>query len=284
MSDLPRVDITELLEAGVHFGHRKSRWNPKMAPYIYGTRDDIHIINLKQTVSLMQIALQEIYNTVKKGGKVLFVSTKIQSSDIIAEYIEKCGQYYVNNRWLGGTLTNWATISRSIKTLDNIEKLLEDEDLKSKYTKKEILNFERQKNKLNMSLGGIRQLKKLPDLIVIIDTNKEHLAITEARKLGIPMVAIVDTNSDPDNIAFPIPGNDDSMRAIKLYCQLFCDAVLKGTQDALVQSGVDIGSIDQDHNSNSKVVKIKQSKKLSKAVTETEDQDDTKSDSEENSF
>ena len=152
MSDLPRVDITELLEAGVHFGHRKSRWNPKMAPYIYGTRDDIHIINLKQTVSLMQIALQEIYNTVKKGGKVLFVSTKIQSSDIIAEYIEKCGQYYVNNRWLGGTLTNWATISRSIKTLDNIEKLLEDEDLKSKYTKKEILNFERQKNKLNMSL------------------------------------------------------------------------------------------------------------------------------------
>ncbi len=241
MSNLPKVSVTELLDAGIHFGHKTSRWNPKMAPYIYGVRDNIHIIDLQQTAPLMQNALQKIYETVKNNGKVLFVSSKVQATDLIAEYAEKCGQFYVNNRWLGGMLTNWGTISKSIKKIDNYEKILEDEEQKSSYTKKELLDFSRKKEKLLKSLAGIRKIGGRPDLIVVIDTNKEHLAISEAVKLGVPIVAVVDSNSNPDNVDYPIPGNDDAIRSIRLYCTLFAEAALAGIQDALSDSGVDVG-------------------------------------------
>jgi len=261
------VDIRELLDAGVHFGHKTSRWNPKMAPYIYGIRDDVHVIDLQQTVVLMQNALNVIYETVKKNGKVLFVSTKIQASDIVAEYAEKCGQYYVNHRWLGGMLTNWGTISGSIKKLDALEKILETEEEYAVYTKKEILEMTRKKDKLLKSLGGIRNIGTKPNLIVVIDTNKEHLAIQEALKLGVPIAAIVDTNSNPDNIDYPIPGNDDAIRSIRLYCSLFADAALAGVEEALVASGVDIGAMT-DHEEKNRAIKnvskLKQTKKFTK--------------------
>jgi len=278
MSKLPTTTISELLDAGVHFGHKKARWNPKMAPYIYGVKDDTHIIDLQQTVGLVQVALNVIYETVKKNGKVLFVSTKIQARDILAEYAEKCGQYYVNYRWLGGMLTNWGTISRSIKKLDNLEKTLNDQEDLETYTKKEILDFTRKRDKLLESLGGIRNIGEKPDLIVVIDTNKEHLAIKEAIKLGIPIVAVVDTNSDPDNINYPIPGNDDAIRSIRLYCTLFSDAVLAGIQEALSASGVDLGMVENPENAKEKTVlgitKLKTVKKLSKA--HINDEADTK--------
>jgi small subunit ribosomal protein S2 len=241
MSNLPKVSVAALLDAGIHFGHKSTRWNPKMAPYIYGTRDNIHIIDLQQTVPLMEMALKKIYETVKNNGKVLFVSSKVQATDLIAEYAEKCGQFYVNNRWLGGMLTNWSTISKSIKKIDNIEKALADEDLVATYTKKETLDLNRRRDKLLKSLAGIRKIGGRPDLIVVIDTNKEHLAISEAVKLGVPVVAVVDSNSNPDNIDFPIPGNDDAIRSIRLYCSLFADAALAGIQDAMSDAGADAG-------------------------------------------
>ncbi len=268
MSKVNTVNVRELLDAGVHFGHKTSRWNPKMAPYIYGIRDDVHVIDLQQTAALIQVALNVIYETAKKNGKILFVSTKVQASDVIAEYAEKCGQYYVNHRWLGGMLTNWGTISESIKKLDHLEKILGNEEEYSVYTKKEILEMTRKKDKLLRSLGGIRNINTKPNLLVIIDTNKEHLAIQEAVKLGIPIVAIVDTNSDPDNIDYPVPGNDDAIRSIRLYCSLFADAVLAGIEEALTASGVDIGSVaaPDEKSSNIKgVSKLKTTKKFSKA-------------------
>ncbi len=240
---LPPVKISELLEAGVHFGHKTSRWNPKMAPYIYGKKDEVHILNLEHTAPLMYIALSKIYETVKNNGKILFVGTKVQASDIIAEYAEKCGQYYVNHRWLGGMLTNWGTISRSIKKLDEFEKVLHSSEESEIYTKKEVLDLSRKKEKLMRSLGGIRHIGDRPNLLIIIDTNKEHLAVAEAQKLNIPIIAVVDSNSNPDGINYPIPGNDDAIRSIKLYCKLFADAALIGIEDALVASGVDIGEI-----------------------------------------
>ncbi|MCC8399834.1 MAG: 30S ribosomal protein S2 [Rickettsia endosymbiont of Platyusa sonomae] len=279
MSKIKAVNVRELLDAGVHFGHKTSRWNPKMAPYIYGIRDDIHVIDLQQTAALMQMALNVIYETVKKNGKILFVSTKVQASDIIAEYTEKCGQYYVNHRWLGGMLTNWGTISASIKTLDNLEKILENEEEYSVYTKKEILEMTRKKDKLLKSLGGIRHIGTKPNLLVVIDTNKEHLAIQEAVKLGIPIIAIVDTNSNPDNIDHPIPGNDDAIRSIRLYCSLFADAVLAGIEEALAASGVDLGSIatHEEKNTNVKAItKLKPTKKFSK-TSELNNQEAAKS-------
>ena len=267
MSKLPNISVRELLDAGVHFGHKTVRWNPKMAPYIYGSRDEVHIIDLQQTAVLMQVALNAIYETVKKNGKVLFVSTKIQASSIIAEYAEKCGQYYVNHRWLGGTLTNWDTVSRSIKKLENIEKILGNEEEIATFTKKEVLELNRDKDKWLKSLGGIRNMGGRPDLIVIIDTNKEHLAIKEAVKLGIPIAAIVDTNSEPDNIDFPIPGNDDAIRSINLYCSLFANAALSGIEEALSASGVDLGeSIDRVETNTQDVVRLKATKKISKTV------------------
>ena len=268
MSKVNTVNVRELLDAGVHFGHKTSRWNPKMAPYIYGIRDDVHVIDLQQTAALIQVALNVIYETAKKNGKILFVSTKVQASDVIAEYAEKCGQYYVNHRWLGGMLTNWGTISESIKKLDHLEKILGNEEEYSVYTKKEILEMTRKKDKLLRSLGGIRNINTKPNLLVIIDTNKEHLAIQEAVKLGIPIVAIVDTNSDPDNIDYPVPGNDDAIRSIRLYCSLFADAVLAGIEEALTASGVDLGSVaapDEKSNNIKGISKLKTTKKFSKA-------------------
>lgn len=264
MSKLPAFSVSTLLDAGVHFGHKKHRWNPKMSPYIYGIREDIHIIDLNQTVGLLKRALNVIYETVKKNGKILFVGTKVQASSIIAEYAEKCGQHYVNHRWLGGMLTNWGTISKSIKKLENLEKILNDEELSSAYTKKELLDISRKCEKLQKSLGGIRTLNGKPDLLVIIDTNKEHLAIEEAVKLGLPIIAIVDTNSDPDNVNFPIPGNDDAIRSIKLYCSLMSDTALAGIEDSLVASGVDIGALasnEEKSKTAGKVSKLKTSNK-----------------------
>lgn len=267
MTKIETINIRDLLDAGVHFGHKASRWNPKMAPYIYGIRDDIHIIDLKQTAALMQQALDVIHDTAKKNGKILFVSTKVQASDLIAEYAEKCGQHYINHRWLGGMLTNWGTISASIKKLDNLEKILADEEVNSGYTKKELLDITRKKDKLLRALGGIRNIETKPNLLVIIDTNREHLAIKEAKQLGIPVIAIVDTNSDPDDIKYPIPGNDDAIRSIKLYCSMFSDAVISGIEESMIASGVDLGSIE-NHEEKGKsaknITKLKLAKKFSK--------------------
>jgi small subunit ribosomal protein S2 len=273
MSNLPKVSVADLLDAGIHFGHKTSRWNPKMAPYIYGVRDKVHIIDLQQTVPLMQIGLQKIYETVKNNGKVLFVSSKVQATELVAEYAEKCGQFYVNNRWLGGMLTNWSTISKSIKKLDHIEKVLEDEELMATYTKKEILDFSRKRGKLLKSLSGIRKIGGRPDLLVVIDTNKEHLAISEAVKLGVPIVAVVDSNSDPDNINYPIPGNDDAIRSIRLYCSLFADAALAGIQDALADSGADVGltnKVTKENKTLDGVTKLEKAAKVSKARPKVE--------------
>jgi len=271
MSNLPTVTIAELLDAGVHFGHNSSRWNPKMAPYIYGVRDNIHIIDLQQTEPLMKIALKKIYETVRNNGKVLFVGSKVQATDLISQYAEKCGQFYVNNRWLGGTLTNWNTISKSIKTLENIEKTIEDSESADKYTKKELSDFNRKREKLLKSLAGIRKIGGKPDLLVVIDTNKEHLAIKEAQKLGIPLVAVVDSNSDPDGIDYPIPGNDDAIRSIRLYCSLFSAAALAGIQASLTEAGADAGvttEVTKEDKTLDNVKKITKSAKVSKATSD----------------
>lgn len=266
MSKLPKVSISELLDAAVHFGHKAVRWNPKMAPYIYGIRDDIHIIDLQQTAVLLQVAMKKIYETVRSNGRILFVGTKVQATDIISEAAEKCGQYYVNHRWLGGTLTNWGTVSQSIKKLEELEKTLADEEIVASYTKKEILDISRKKDKLLSAFAGIRNLNGSPDLLVIIDTNKEHLAIKEAQKLNIPIIAIVDTNSDPDNITYPVPGNDDAIRSIRLYANLFAQAALVGIEESLAASGVDLGEVvhntEHSKDSASKVTKLKTSKKV----------------------
>lgn len=269
MSNLPKVSISDLLDAGIHFGHKTSRWNPKMEPYIYGIKDNIHIIDLQQTVPLLTVALKKIYETVKNNGKVLFIGSKVQATDLIAEYAKKCDQYYINHRWLGGILTNWATVSKSIKKLETIEKTLSDEESAEGYTKKELLDLTRKKDKLEKSFSGIRNINGRPDLVVIIDTNKEHLAVKEALKLGIPIVAVVDSNSDPDDVDFPIPGNDDAIRAIRLYCNLFAEAALVGIQDSLRDSGVDIGSSAKvKHETNlDDVKKIEKTGKVSKAKT-----------------
>lgn len=267
MSDLPKVSVSDLLDAGIHFGHKTSRWNPKMEPYIYGVKDNVHIIDLQQTVPLLQIALKKIYETVKSNGKVLFVSSKVQATELVAEYAKKCDQYYINHRWLGGILTNWSTISKSIKKLDAIEKILDNEEDVINYTKKELLDLTRKKEKLIRSFSGIRNIGGRPDLVVVIDTNKEHLAVKEAVKLSIPIVAVVDSNSDPDHIDFPIPGNDDAIRSIRLYCSLFADAALAGIQASLRNSGVDVGSAIKAKTENTMdgVKKIDKTAKVSKA-------------------
>ena len=245
-NNLPNVTILELIESGVHFGHKTMRWNPKMSPYIFGVKDDIHIIDLQQTLPLLYSALNVIYNVAKNNGRILFVGTKNQASEMIAEAAKSCGQYYVNHRWLGGMLTNWSTINRSIKKLNDLEKLVQAntesvEEEKTKFTKKEILEITRKIEKLEKALGGIRDMAGVPDIIFVIDTNKESLAIEEAKKLGVPVVAIVDSNSNPDNIDYPIPGNDDATRSIRLYCRVLADTVLAGLKESLISSGIDIG-------------------------------------------
>ncbi len=239
---LPNVSMRQLLEAGVHFGHQTHRWNPKMAPFIFGSRNNIHIIDLTQTVPLLHQALLTVADTVAKGGRVLFVGTKRQASDAVAEAARSCAQYYVNHRWLGGTLTNWRTISNSIRRLKSLEELLGGET--QGLTKKELLQLTREKDKLERSLGGIKDMGALPDLMFVIDTNKESIAIAEARKLNMPVVAIVDSNCDPDGISHPIPGNDDAGRAITLYCDLISRAALDGIERAQGSSGVDLGALE----------------------------------------
>jgi small subunit ribosomal protein S2 len=231
MSALPDFSMRELIEAGVHFGHKTKRWNPRMAPFIYGARNDIHIIDLGQTVPMLHRALSAVRATVAKNGRILFVGTKRQASDEIAESAKRCGQYYVNQRWLGGMLTNWSTIQNSIRQLRKYEEQLADAD--SGLTKKEVLTTQRARDKLDRSLGGIRDMGGKPDLLFIIDTQREDLAVKEAQKLGIPIVAIVDTNCSIDGIDFPIPGNDDATRAIKLYCRLIADAAISGLKENL---------------------------------------------------
>ena len=240
---LPEYTLKDLLESGVHFGHQTHRWNPLMQDYIYGVRNGIHIIDLTQTFQLLDVALNYVQETVSKGGSILFVGTKRQAQKSISEAAERSAQYYMNHRWLGGTLTNWKTVSNSISRLKKLDEQLSDGA--TGLTKKERLNLEREQSKLNASLGGIREMGGTPDLLFVIDTNKEALAIQEAKKLGIPVIAIIDTNSDPSFIDYPIPGNDDAARSISLYCDLVAKAALEGMTNQLTTAGVDIGaSID----------------------------------------
>ncbi len=237
---LPDFTMRQLLEAGVHFGHQTHRWNPKMKPYIFGDRNNIHIIDLAQTVPMLSRALQTVSDTVARGGRVLFVGTKRQASDIIADAAKRSAQYYVNSRWLGGMMTNWKTISNSIQRLRKLDEILSSEG--SGYSKKERLNLEREREKLEKALGGIRDMGGTPDLMFIIDTNKEKIAIDEAKRLGIPVVAIIDSNCDPDAIDYPIPGNDDASRAISLYCDLIARAAIDGIARQQGAAGRDIGA------------------------------------------
>jgi len=240
---LPEFSMRQLLEAGVHFGHQTQRWNPRMGEFIYGARNGIHIVDLTQTVPMMDAALNAIRESVAKGGRLLFVGTKRQASGPVAEAAEKCAQYYMNHRWLGGTLTNWKTVSQSIKRLNEIDEILAagGEGL----TKKERLGIERDQEKLQASLGGIREMGGVPDMLFVIDVKKEALAVAEANKLGIPVVAVVDTNCSPDGIDYIIPGNDDAARAISLYCDLVSRAALDGTAAQLGAAGVDVGAMAQ---------------------------------------
>jgi small subunit ribosomal protein S2 len=241
---LPQFSMRELIDAGVHFGHKTKRWNPKMQPFLYGVRGGVHIIDLQQTVPLLHHALTIVRDVVARHGRVLFVGTKHQAMEPIAEAAKRCGQYYINQRWLGGMLTNWETIQGSIRKLRKYEEMLSKKDEKTGLTKKEMLNLEREYAKLEKSLGGIKDMGGLPDLIFIIDTNKEDLAIKEAAKLNIPVVAILDSNCTPEGVAFPIPGNDDATRAIRLYCRLISDAALDGLQQSINASGQDIGAAE----------------------------------------
>ncbi len=238
---LPDFSMRQLLEAGVHFGHQSHRWNPKMADFIFGSRNNIHIIDLAQTVPLLHTALQAVSDTVAKGGRILFVGTKRQAQDNVADAAKRCAQYFVNSRWLGGTLTNWKTISASIKRLRHLDEVLSSGEANS-YTKKERLTLQRERDKLDRSLGGIKDMGGLPDLIFVIDTNKEDIAIQEAQRLNIPVAAIVDTNCDPKGITYVVPGNDDAGRAITLYCDLIARAAIDGISRAQGDSGIDVGA------------------------------------------
>ncbi len=238
---LPTITMRQLIESGVHFGHHARRWNPKMGQYIYGTREGVHIMDLTQTVPMMYRALEAVREVAAKGGKVLFVGTKPQAQEAVENAAKRCGQFYVNHRWLGGMLTNWKTISSSIKRLKEIDSKTEKGELNG-FTKKERLNMQREREKLFTSLGGIQDMNGRPDIMFVIDVPKEELAIAEAQKLGIPVVAICDSNANPDGITYPIPGNDDALRAINLYCDLVSGAVLDGIQAELKAAGVDVGA------------------------------------------
>jgi small subunit ribosomal protein S2 len=238
---LPDYSMRQLLEAGVHFGHQSHRWNPKMKSFIFGARNNIHIIDLAQTVPLLHRALEAVSDTVAKGGRILFVGTKRQAQDAVAGAAKKSAQYYVNSRWLGGTLTNWKTISESIKRLRKLDEMLGSGEAQA-YTKKERLTLTRERDKLDRALGGIKDMGGLPDLVFVIDTNKENIAIKEAQRLSIPVAAVVDTNSDPDGITFVVPGNDDAGRAITLYCDLIAKAAIDGISRAQGEHGIDVGA------------------------------------------
>ena len=253
---IPDITIQQLLEAGVHLGHKTLRWNPKMKRYIFGKRDSIHIIDLTQTLELTKVALQKVYNTISNNGKILFISTKKQASDAIADLAKSTEQYYVNYRWLGGMLTNWGTISNSIKKLQKISLDLSSEN--RGFTKKELLKMSTQKDKLERSLGGISNMKKTPELVFVIDTNYESLAIKESIKLGIPVIAILDTNSNPDGIDFPIPGNDDARRSIDLYCSLLKETIDNAKKNVNAQLN-DLNEEKNNSNTN-KISDLKSNK------------------------
>ena len=240
---MPEFTMRQLLEAGVHFGHHTKRWNPKMSPYIFGVRNGIHIIDLQQTMPMLYAALSAIREVTAAGGRILFVGTKRQASDLIADAAGRCGQYFVNHRWLGGTLTNWKTITASIQRLRDLDETLDTEE--SGLTKKELLGLTREREKLQRALGGIKEMGGLPDILFVVDTNKESIAIKEAKKLNIPVVGIIDSNSDPDGISYAIPGNDDAIRSIALYCDLVSRAVLDGLQQEAIASGSDIGESEE---------------------------------------
>ncbi|HTT84393.1 MAG TPA: 30S ribosomal protein S2 [Rhizomicrobium sp.] len=244
---LPDFSMRQLLEAGAHFGHRTQRWNPKMAPFIYGSRNSIHIIDLTQTVPLLHQALVALRDVAAGGGRILFVGTKRQASEPVAAGAKRCAQYYVNHRWLGGTLTNWQTISNSIKRLRGIEETLNSAG-GSGLTKKELLGLLRERDKLERSLGGIKEMGGLPNMLFVIDTNKEQIAVAEARKLGIPVAAILDSNSDPDGISYPVPGNDDAARALSLYCDLAARAIIDGLSESQTAAGIDLGEAEEAHD------------------------------------
>ena len=237
---LPEFSMRTLLEAGAHFGHQTHRWNPKMDRYIFGSRSNIHIIDLSQTMPLLHQALVAVRDVAAKGGRVLFVGTKRQAADPVAQAATRCAQYYMNNRWLGGTLTNWRTVSNSIQRLRELEGIVEGGG--EGRNKKELLTLQREKDRLELSLGGIKDMGSVPDIMFVIDTNKESIAIQEARKLNIPIIAILDTNSDPDGITYPVPGNDDAARAIQTYCDLIADAVLDGLAAGAAAQGIDLGA------------------------------------------
>ena len=263
---IPNVTIQQLLDAGVHLGHKTLRWNPKMKKYIFGKRDSIHIIDLTQTLELINIALEKVYSVIGDNGKILFISTKKQASEAIADLAKNTNQYYVNYRWLGGMLTNWGTISNSIKKLEVINKNLSSEN--RGFTKKELLKMGSQRDKLQRSLGGIKDMKKTPDLIFVIDTNYESLAIKEAIKLNIPIIAILDTNSDPENIDYPIPGNDDARRSIELYCNLIKETI-ENAQNNLQQDSnepkIESSNAKKDKN-NKDIIKTSKKNKIEDKV------------------
>jgi len=238
---MPTFSMRQLVEAGVHFGHNTRRWNPKMGPFLFGVRNGIHIIDLQQTVPALYRSTQAIRDVVAAGGRVLFVGTKRQAQDIVAEAAKKCGQYYVNHRWLGGMLTNWKTISNSIKRLRELDEQFNSGALQG-LTKKEQLVLSRERDKLERALGGIKDMGGLPDILFIIDTNKEGLAVQEANTLHIPVVAILDSNSNPDGVTYQVPGNDDAIRAIQTYCDLVVAAVLDGISAEMTRAGIDIGA------------------------------------------
>jgi len=244
MSNLPKFTIKQLLEAGVHFGHKTMRRNPKMSKYIHTSRNGVSIIDLNKTAPLLHNSLKTVKEIAKNNGRILFVATKKQASDVVAEAAKSCGQYYVNFRWLGGMLTNWKTVSKSIKTLRKVESQLSDTE--TGFNKKEKLVLERKRLKLEQALGGIKNMGGYPDLIFVIDTFKESLAIAEAKKLNIPIMSILDSNCDPDGITFPIPGNDDSTKSIKLYCKLISEAAIAGIKESMAESGIDISKVSDD--------------------------------------
>ena len=241
---MPSFTIRQLLESGVHFGHHTRRWNPKMTPYIFGVRNNIHIINLEETVPLLSQALSAIREVAASGGRILFVGTKKSCSEIIAESAKSCGQYYVNHRWLGGMMTNFSTVSNSIKRLKELDEKLDSEDINA-LSKKEVLKMTRDRDKLNNSLGGIKEMGGLPDMLFVIDTIKDSIAISEAKTLNIPVVAVLDTNSNPDGIDYPIPGNDDALRAVTLYCNLVSESIIDGLQAEMLKQEKDFDPVEK---------------------------------------
>ena len=264
---MPTFTMRQLLEAGVHFGHTTRRWNPRMAPFLFGERNGIHIIDLEQTVPMLHRALEQVREVAQNRGRVLFVGTKRQATDIVKEAATRCAQNFVNHRWLGGMLTNWKTISNSIRRLKQLEELLKEENVG--LTKKELLGLQRERDKLDRALGGIKEMAGLPDIIVVIDTNKESIAIQEARKLSIPTIAILDSNSDPEGITTPVPGNDDAMRAIALYCNLLADAVLDGLQAGLIGSESEKEKIPEAVESEPQVHEDAELRKVDETKTES---------------